>query len=334
VPLDTLLKKYFALVVLAMVAVAAYFQASGTTELFGAALLADADMLAPTASGASARASLPVARETPRSAKPILDRNPFDSITGPLTAEVLDPSKLVADKTGPADTSDPLHAPACSSVRVNIVTESTDPTWSFAALQGPEDGKSVLRRVGDTVGQSQVVYIGFNPLERSPAVWLSEGSVLCQALLFREQPQLASSAGPPGKAPPKVAAGRGQRGPPPLPKDIASKIKKISETEFHVDRAVLDKILQNQAELMRSARIVPEQKDGKTVGIRLFGIRPDTLLGTLGLQNGDRLESINGFPMASPEKALEAYARLRTADSLSVQVNRRGKPTTIDFHIK
>jgi general secretion pathway protein C len=92
--------------------------------------------------------------------------------------------------------------------------------------------------------------------------------------------------------------------------------------------------MENQAELMRSARIVPEQENGKTVGVRLFGIRPDTLLGTLGLQNGDRLESINGFNMASPEKALEAYARLRTADHLTVTVNRQGKPVNIDFNIK
>jgi general secretion pathway protein C len=108
----------------------------------------------------------------------------------------------------------------------------------------------------------------------------------------------------------------------------------VSETEFNVDRAVVDKILENQAELMRSARIVPEQQAGKVVGIRMFGIRPDTLLGTLGFQNGDRLESINGFNMASPEKALEAYARLRTASNLNVKVNRRGKPLSIDFRIK
>ena len=119
-----------------------------------------------------------------------------------------------------------------------------------------------------------------------------------------------------------------------MPAEIASKIQKVSATEFNVDRQVVDKILENQAELMRSARIVPEQENGKVVGIRLFGIRPDTLLGTLGLENGDRLQTINGFDMASPEKALEAYARLRTADHLTVQVNRRGQNTNLDFNIK
>lgn len=136
---------------------------------------------------------------------------------------------------------------------------------------------------------------------------------------------------PPRPLPPPTAP---RRGPKPLPPEIASKIQKVSDTEFNVDRTVVDKILEDQAELMRSARIVPEQKDGKVVGVRLFGIRPDTLLGSLGLQNGDRLESINGFNMASPEKALEAYARLRTANNLNVKVNRRGSPVSIDYRIK
>ena len=103
---------------------------------------------------------------------------------------------------------------------------------------------------------------------------------------------------------------------------------------FTASQVIVDKVLENQAALMRSARIVPEQKDGKVVGIRMFGIRKDTLLGTLGFQNGDRLENINGFDMTSPEKALEAYARLRTAGNLKVQITRRGKPVTVDFRIK
>jgi len=85
---------------------------------------------------------------------------------------------------------------------------------------------------------------------------------------------------------------------------------------------------------MRQARIVPEQENGKVVGIRLFGVRNDTLLGVLGMENGDRLQSINGFDMTSPEKALEAYARLRTADHMTVAINRKGSNMNLDYNIK
>jgi general secretion pathway protein C len=85
---------------------------------------------------------------------------------------------------------------------------------------------------------------------------------------------------------------------------------------------------------MKSVRIVPEREKGEVAGIRLLGIRPESLLGTLGLENGDRLDSINGVAMTSPENGLEALTRLRTADHLGVRVNRRGKEVTLDFNIR
>ena len=127
---------------------------------------------------------------------------------------------------------------------------------------------------------------------------------------------------------PSAAPGTG------VAEDIKKGIQRVGPNEFNVDRGVVDKILENQAELMRQARIVPEQENGKVVGIRLFGVKPDSLLGTLGMNNGDRLEKINGFDMTSPEKALEAYARLRTADHLTVSVNRQGQDTNLDYNIQ
>ncbi|MBI3202489.1 MAG: general secretion pathway protein GspC [Polyangiaceae bacterium] len=324
---DALLKKYFAVVVLTLVAAMAYFQASGAMKLFGASLGADEKTLT------QAPKPLPHARppETTvatRSAEPILSRNPFDSVTGPLNAAELDVSSLPSPA---ADLSDPLAVSKCDGIRVSIITESTDPMWSIAALQGPGEARPTIRRVGDKVGSHDVTFIGYNPRENSPSVWLTNAGSVCQLVLFAAQPApappvAAASAGPAAPAGKGAASG--------VPADIASKIQKVSETEFNVDRSVVDKILENQAELMRSARIVPEQQNGKVVGIRLFGIRPETLLGTLGFQTGDRLETINGFNMASPEKALEAYARLRTASNLNVKINRRGKPMSIDFRIK
>jgi general secretion pathway protein C len=333
VAIDALLKRYFPAVVLALIALAAYFQASGASHLLGAAFTADSAAFAAqnaarpaTTSGAGAARG---ASPRDKSAEPILARNAFDSVTGPLTGETIQLAKPVAA----VDLSDPLSAPGCDGMRVAIITESPDPEWSLVALQAPGDPAPKLRRVGDEVSGKKIAFIGYNPRKSSPAVWITGDSSLCQALLFAVQPVVPPPAAAPA-AP--VAAGPTppSGGPSPVPADIASKIQKVSDNEFNVDRAVVDKILENQADLMRSARIVPEQKDGKVVGIRLFGIRPDTLLGTLGFQNGDRLESINGFNMASPEKALEAYARLRTASNLNVKINRRGQTQSIDYRIK
>lgn len=335
---ERLARKSFGIVVVLLLGIAIYFQAAGAVELVAAKALG----VPPQASSVGAKNRFKARSISPRasttSGDPILSRNPFDSVTGPLDR---DPIEITAPEevAQRVDLSDPLNAPECTDVSLNIVSESVDPQWSLAQLKGPGDAAASMRRVGDTVGKLEVAYIGFNPQKASPAVWFVGDGNFCQALLFSTEEEGASSSpmvaqAPTPAPPPRVARRMRRSSAPQVPAEISEKIQKVSETEYHVDRAVIDNILENQAQLMRSARIVPEQRDGKTVGIRLFGIRQDTLLGTLGMQNGDRLEKINGFDMASPEKALEAYARLRTATSLTVQVTRRGKPLTIEYQIK
>ncbi|AKV01291.1 General secretion pathway protein C [Labilithrix luteola] len=319
---DQLLKKNFWIVVLPLVAIAALLNAQAVTQLVGLGLMPDEKALAAPPPAAKLTPSTTAGGKS-TSAEPILARNPFDHVTGPLRPPAEEPEAATGSTT--VDTSDPWSAPVCDAIKVLIITASSDPDWSFAAFN--DGSKSILRRRGDEVSGKRVVFVGWD------RVWLQSGGSLCQAQLFKsENPPPKPAAAPvASEAPPPAAAGKGASA---LAPDLAKGIQKKSATEWDIDRGVVDKILENQSELMRQARIVPEQENGKVVGIRMFGIRPDTLLGTLGMENGDRLQTINGFDMASPEKALEAYARLRTADKLTVSINRRGQNMNLDYNIK
>jgi len=110
-------------------------------------------------------------------------------------------------------------------------------------------------------------------------------------------------------------------------------IQRLSDAEARVERAVIETTLADPTSLMRSVRVVPDKQGGQIVGLKLLGIRPGSLLGSVGLQSGDRLESVNGFSMNSPEKALQAYAQLRTAQRLNVQLSRRGRPVELTLNI-
>jgi general secretion pathway protein C len=326
-PIDQLLKRYFWAVILVLVAIAAFLDAQGIMHIVGANLGADADLLAIPP--LIARLPPPPASATPHetSAEPILSRNPFDSVTGPLNAvPVASAEASASPDQGPPPITDPYSAPDCDGVQVLIITASPDPDWSFAAMETTADkDKSFLRRRGGDLNGKTVKFIGWD------RVWMQNGAQLCQARMFKPPPAPSASGAAPAP-PPSTAPAPG--GPGGVSDDIKNGIRRKSATEFDIDRGVVDKILENQADLMRQARISPETENGKTVGIRLFGVRPDTLLGTLGMENADRLEKINGFDMASPEKALEAYARLRTADHLTVSVNRRGQEMNLDYNIK
>ena len=111
-------------------------------------------------------------------------------------------------------------------------------------------------------------------------------------------------------------------------------IEKISDTKFIIQRSIVDKVLANQGSLMKTARVIPHEEDGRVVGVRLYGARRTSLLGRLGIRNGDMLRTINGFDMTSPDTALEAYTRLRTADKLTLAVKRQNKDMTIEYGIE
>lgn len=314
--IDAIVKRYFLLILGALVLLALYFQGRGISDLAASALMPSEPPALPPARAVRSK------QTSTRSVdgEPILARNAFDSSTGPLDGsqvELAMPEPTVDPNKDPGD--DPL----CESAKLLMITYSDDPSWSFAVLVGPE-GKSVMRRAGDEIAGHTVHFVGWD------RIWLLQGAQRCQLPLGAGQ---APSGGSrvrepdPGSDAPKPSRHA-------LPPEIASKIKKISDTEYEVERSVVDHVLENQADFMKSARIVPEKEGNKVVGVRMFGIRADSLLGTLGLQNGDRLQSINGFDISNPEKALEAYAKLRTADSLSIAVNRKGKNVTQDIKIK
>ena len=128
-PLDALAKRFFPAVVMLLIAMAAYFQASGVMQLVASSYLDGAPAPAPVAR-ATARSTLAISPDAPipKSAEPILSRNPFDSVTGPLNkvAETEDPTVA---KTPQLDLSNPLTAPDCGGIQAHAITESSDPTW-------------------------------------------------------------------------------------------------------------------------------------------------------------------------------------------------------------
>src|SRR5579859_2156968 len=110
-------------------------------------------------------------------------------------------------------------------------------------------------------------------------------------------------------------------------------ILKLGPTRFLVDRRVLDVVVDEQAAILRQPRVVPDVEPGKVVGFRLFGVRPESLLGHLGIENGDKVQSVNGIDLGTQEEALEMYARLRSSDRLLVTVNRRGSKMQLEYRL-
>src|SRR3954454_1844730 len=120
-PLDQLAKRFFPAVVMLLIAIAAYFQASGVMQLVASSYLDSAPAPAPLARSARTTLAIPPDAAAPKSAEPILSRNPFDSVTGPLN-KVVDTSDPTVAQTPQLDLSNPLSAPDCGGVQAHAIT--------------------------------------------------------------------------------------------------------------------------------------------------------------------------------------------------------------------
>jgi general secretion pathway protein C len=315
---DDVIRRGFVVIVCFLIGAAAYFQASGLMSIAGMVMFGSEGGEGGDGGEPSVGPNLRPgqgksigSRDT--SAAAILARNPFDSTTGPLIGGRERPPEAPAGgEDGDA---------ACEGVRVVLISSSDDPSWSFAAIaEGAQ--RPILRRLGDVVAGYSVDAIGRD------RVRLASGVRRCLAALG-ERLVAGKGGGSEGASGNSRPAGGG------LPSDIAARIRKIGDREIEIDRSVIADVMEKQGELLGRVRVVPQTDGaGKTTGLKVSGVRPGSLLGALGIENGDQLRSINGFELADPKSALEAYSRLMNADHLIVSVVRRGQPTNIDVRIK
>lgn len=62
-------------------------------------------------------------------------------------------------------------------------------------------------------------------------------------------------------------------------------------------------------------------------------LQKDSIYYKLGIRNFDVVRSVNGVAFESPEKALELAKKLGNTATLTIQVQRRGKPVNIDVNL-
>lgn len=139
---------------------------------------------------------------------------------------------------------------------------------------------------------------------------------------------VATGAEPGGGEAAGASAGESAGSAPRAPLEV----RRIDDTHVEVDAAGVA-ALDLSAEAS-SVRIVPAFADGRATGFKLFGLRSGSLLSRLGFKNGDVVHSVNGRPLTSPDRALEAYEALKTERRFVVEITRGGQPTSLTVSLR
>ena len=101
-----------------------------------------------------------------------------------------------------------------------------------------------------------------------------------------------------------------------------------------VRRSQMESAVKDVNNLMKQIRIRPNFRNGKPDGLRLTGIRPNSIFYNMGLKSGDVLTGVNGKHIESVDDVFKLYQNIQSSSRVQLQIKRRGQLKTIDYHIE
>jgi general secretion pathway protein C len=306
--MEMLLRKYLWVIDLLVVVICAVFSARATATVIETKLARSAPPPKPVAHLAAATTQTVYTKDY----EEILKRNVFCSTCPPIL-----PPPPSAD-VGPVAEPQPQRTTLpISLLAIMFAPAPVDPRWSMAIIRDNEQKSAGPYSIGGKIRDATITDI-------------SETRVDFDVAGRKEYMELFDKGPAPVAAAPAAAAPAAD----PLTAELERGIKKTGENNYEVQRGTVDSLLGNMSALSRAARIVPEIKDGRAAGFRLFSVRPDGPFAKIGLQNGDVISAINGIEMNSPDQALMVYTKLKSASHLSVGVERNGQKLTKEYNIR
>ncbi|MFO0751064.1 MAG: type II secretion system protein GspC [Myxococcota bacterium] len=344
--MNTLFKKHFWVVNLAGVALLALVVAGGISDVVAGKLFAlpAAKWTAPKEGDpAGAIGDLGRVAHGEEAAKSLGTRRIFRLDDPTPVAAVTEPE---TPKDEPKEEPKPSGELAESQLPINLMGTfvSAVPDFSYATLQ--IEGEAKIASIGNEYldGKAKIVKIA-----RGHVVLREDQSYTYVRLWADKTAQAAPPA--PGAMPGRPGGPLGKPMPvggptPPNPADPAvadtgdamatpqEGITKTGAYDYSIDRKMLDKQLADISKLQQEARVVPHYQDNQYQGFKLVGVRPGSLYRAIGIRSGDIVTAVNGNKIDSPTKALELFEQLKSSSNISVEIERRGQPKTLQYNIQ
>jgi len=187
---------------------------------------------------------------------------------------------------------------------------ASDPARSFAVIEDLAGRRQALYRVGDPVLEVATLA----RVEWDRVILSRDGSEeVLEIATARTQAKAAPAGSPP--------AG-GER------------IRKTADNKFVIDRREVEKTVENLNEVFTQARAVPYFQDGKTVGFRVFAIKPGSVFEKIGLQNGDVIQRVNGVELTDPTKAISLFTELQNEGHIAVDLQRNKQTKSFSYEVR
>ncbi len=185
-------------------------------------------------------------------------------------------------------------------------TVTGDGGLTYAVIEDKKERKQSLYRAGDAIQNARVKMV-----LREKVILTVDGK---DEVLQMEE-MVASQ--PPKREIRRISPARA------LPQEASSSIT--------LERSAVEDATKDLNNLMREVRIRPHFKEGKPDGLSLTGMKPGSLFRKMGLHNGDIIMGVDGKVITSVDDALRFYESLKSASELKLEIQRRGRPLTLNY---
>jgi general secretion pathway protein C len=320
--LDLFFRKYAWTANLAVLFAAAWLLAKTVNTLVGAAIrpkpAADLTVAAPPP---SARPPLAVALDPARLYRLI-------GVEPPKEAD----AAAEASARGPQNCSDLSAPPVKSALPLQLVASviAERPQWSLATIADTSARENRVLGIGDEVAGARLLGVERMRDDRdATGNGFKVVAVVCNAGTKEYVDYEPGAGGTPSGAPSLGVAGL----PRPPGGPGAEGVTKLGDNTYQIPKNTIDQALTNMNTLATQARIVPSFKNGVANGFKLFSIQPGSLYSSIGIENGDVIQRINGYEINSPDKALEIYQRLRESSHVTIELERSGQVVKKEYNI-
>lgn len=321
--MENLVKRYFWVINLVVLAVLAYLSARVINNVLAGEIVSVGTTPAP-----APVAPLPVrvgdSTATRAWARATIERNLFNPNPPEEVPVEVEPDdggvdEPVAQGEPPGPDDECKESSARLALLATMVAQPSD--WSMAVVDDGEADTARIVKEGQQVGEASVARI-----YRQRLVLSGASGYECVDLGAKAPRRVSRRSSY------RPAYGASKRG--SSSEDLSKFITKVGKDSYEIDRPALMEKLDDLNEVTRWARVIPHYRDGQPQGFKIVGVRPGSPLAHLGVRSGDVLKSVNDEEIDSPNKALELLERLKTEDSVVIEMDRRGRKVTLEYRIK
>jgi general secretion pathway protein C len=115
---------------------------------------------------------------------------------------------------------------------------------------------------------------------------------------------------------------------------IPKAVERITSSRYVLNKESLSSTIGNLNQFMTQLKVTPHFESGKPEGFQISMIKPRSLIGEMGLRNGDIIKRINNMTIENPEQAIEVYQQLQNATSLTIEIQRGKRRRVFNYEIR